>query len=243
MSCNCNVRDKLFIEKNLKNLEKFSKTTFKLITKNLEKTAIREIKKDTMEVDSYTFKEITKNFGSSPRGAYSVEENRILLQQNFWCIKTLIHENLHACSITSRIPDLLAFRNFFEGITEFFAGYILYKEYASAYEKCWKADRSILCSMSYGEETKTMIAFTNFVPLQFLKNIYFGKTFKDWQKAWFQIEKYAQSKKYVKFKNPLDMREITLYTDFKSQCEQIPQFNKIREINNTATDLSKILSV
>lgn len=241
MSCDCEVRNQLFIDSNLKNLEKFSKKAFGLIKKNLEKNAIREIKKNIREVDNHTFKEITKKFGNSPRGAYNNYDNQILLQQNMWCIKTLIHENLHACSITARIPQLLKYRNFFEGITEFFAGYVLYKEYNLAYQKCWKGDKTILCSMSYNEETKTMISFTNFVPIEFLKNIYFGKTIKEWQKGWDEIEKYVQTKIKSKFVSPLKTQGMTFYTDFIDQCEQIPKFNLIRELNDTSMDISKIL--
>lgn len=242
MSCDCEVRDGLFVESNLKNLDKFSKMAFSLIKKHIDKNLVQEIKKPISELDSDTFKIATKNFGNTPKGAYNNIDHQIILQQNFWCIKTLIHENLHSCSITARIPNLLKYRSFFEGITEFFAGYILYREFSSAYEHCWKGDSTLLCSMSYGVETRTMISIARYVPMMYIRQLYFGKTLKDWQSSWESVEKYIKTKIDSTFSNPLNVKNgLTLFSELQDQCIKWKNFEQIFELTESSTDLSKIL--
>jgi len=69
-------------------------------------------------------------YSGTLRGVHDWERGKILLCEGKWCRETLIHEILHSVSFPCVRSDLRRrLINFFEGLTEFFAGYVMFRCY------------------------------------------------------------------------------------------------------------------
>jgi len=88
-------------------------------------------------------------FPLTGRGLYDSENGRIFLCQGKWCRETLIHETLHSVSFwASRIDMRRRYLNLFEGLTEFFTGYIMFCSHQDCYQ-AWREERYQKCSVTY----------------------------------------------------------------------------------------------
>jgi len=120
--------------------------------------------------------EIMLNYpGAFPtiRGLYDAATGKIILCQGKWCRETLIHETLHSVSFSAVRADLKRrYVNLFEGLTEFFAGYIMSSKYPDCYE-AWKEQKYQECSVTYISFVKLWAAFCRFIRMQELLRIYF----------------------------------------------------------------------
>ena len=128
--------------------------------------------------------EIAINYPGMPmgvRGLHDTNSGKIILCQSNWCRETLIHETLHKFSFTAVRPDIgRRYINFFEGLTEFFTGYTLYKKYTQCYQ-AWKSEVYRECRVTYIPFVKLWAAFCRFIPLHNLVPVYFWDGTNDWE--------------------------------------------------------------
>jgi len=108
---------------------------------------------------------------------------KIFLNDWNWCRKTLYHEALHSVSVFSR-PEAyhrVGRRHFFlsEGITEFLAGYLLFKKHYECYQ-AWKRKDFKECRISYKSQVKLWGAFCNFIKIGVLIKLYFWDSTRTW---------------------------------------------------------------
>ena len=108
----------------------------------------------------------------SIRGCYRAREGKTYLVKGVWCLETLIHETLHACSRPCLEPELEKYNELFDGLTELYTGYILFKEYPKCYTDCFISTGQ-QCEITYYDYTKLWTAFCNFVSLKNTIEIYF----------------------------------------------------------------------
>jgi len=106
------------------------------------------------------------------RGCYKPSEGKIYLVKNKWCLETLIHETLHACSINSKDPELTRYDQLFDGLTEFYTGYLLFHEFNECYTNCFMPAGQ-LCEMVYDPYTKLWATLCHFISLRNTLGIYF----------------------------------------------------------------------
>lgn len=124
-----------------------------------------------------------------------------ILHRNFWCIKTVIHETLHACSLQTSVPDLdKRYKDFFEGLTEFYTGYVLHKSYPNTYNNCWRTEDKRLCQLTYPLTTKIWNAFSKFIPINHTYPIYFYNGNNNWKELVDEFVKEIQQT-YPQFDN------------------------------------------
>lgn len=129
--------------------------------------------------------EIALNYPGFPatgRGLYDPITGKIILCQGKWCKETLIHETLHSVSFGAARLDLgRRYVNLFEGLTEFFTGFIMFCRYPACYE-AWKEERYQECSVTYAPSVRLWAAFCRFARIQELLRIYFWDGTTDWEK-------------------------------------------------------------
>jgi hypothetical protein len=115
------------------------------------------------------------------RGFYDPKIGKTILCQGKWCEKTLIHETLHSLSFSSvRIDLRRTYLGFFEGLTEFFAGYVMFCRHRDCYE-AWKRSSYSLCSVSYVPSVRLWAGFCRFIPIAELVKTYFWDGTPDWE--------------------------------------------------------------
>lgn len=115
------------------------------------------------------------------RGIYDPLIGKIILCQGKWCRETLIHETLHSLSFSSVRRDLhRRFLSLFEGLTEFFTGYVMYRRYFDCYTS-WKENKYPYCSVTYVPSVRLWAAFCRFIPLAELVKIFFWNGTPDWE--------------------------------------------------------------
>jgi hypothetical protein len=69
---------------------------------------------------------------------------------------------------------------FFEGLTEFFAGYVMFCRYHDCYE-AWKGNNYSSCSVTYVQSVRLWAAFCRFIPIVELVKTYFWDGTPDWE--------------------------------------------------------------
>ncbi len=117
-------------------------------------------------------------------GFYGFDDNRIYLIRNKWCIKVMIHEILHACSMTTKFPMLrVKFGDVFEGLTDLYSGYILFKAYENTVNNCWVADSRKHCEVTYKEATQQWLTFCSFLSMEETIRLYFYKSESTWDQV------------------------------------------------------------
>jgi len=110
------------------------------------------------EIDKIDFDKKLKIDTTGYKGCYIREEGKMYLCRDNWCIETIIHETLHACSRENESTELDKYYPFFEGLTEFYTGLILFREYQQCYENCFRTDIERLCQITYEELTRLWMA-------------------------------------------------------------------------------------
>jgi hypothetical protein len=156
-------------------------------------------------------------------GAYIPAEGKMYFNRGTFCVKTIIHETLHSCSITSVDDSLLIrFKGFFEGLTEFFAGYILQKMFSYSYEHCWRTVEKRNCQMTWFDATKLWGSFSYFVPLRITAELYFHTGSGNFNSKMDDLTRRIQDMGYIHFENPLDSQfsRFALVFSFARQCER-----------------------
>lgn len=165
---------------------------------------------------------------SGHRGAYHQQGNKILLEEDRWCRKTIAHESLHSLSLFVDSRNLYwhgMFSPFAEGATEFLTGLLLFKAHRDCYEN-WRLMRfSQWCSASYLRATKTFLAFCGCVNVQSLLEFYFGTQTNDLTTALSSFIAAIRQDTGKNFRNIFGEGErIGLFIAFKNECER--QFGK-----------------
>lgn len=162
------------------------------------------------------------------RGAYIPRGNKILLEEDNWCRKTMVHESLHSVSIFSdpRNRDRYEMtRLFAEGATEFMTGLLLFRGHTDCYEN-WRFGRfPQWCSVTYPRETKTFLAFCGCANAESLLDLYFATQTNDLSLAWSGFITSIRQYTGTRFKDVFKEAErIGLYIAFRNECER--QFGK-----------------
>jgi hypothetical protein len=116
-------------------------------------------------------------------GAYLHDSGSVLLRSISeasisWCRSIIIHETLHSVSLYSRIwntsQDLLSKHlMLYEGLTEFLAGYILFKQHTDCYPE-WKIGNPQKCQIAYKPATRFFCSFAQFIGIEPLAKFYFS---------------------------------------------------------------------
>jgi len=134
------------------------------------------------------------------RGCYLPSEGKTYLVKGKWCLETLIHETLHSCSINSQKTDLKRYDQLFDGLTEFYTGYILFQEFKDCYSKCFLPEGK-LCEMTYNDYTKMWATMCHFISLRNTIGIYFP-TNNPWEDEVDIFVKKIKDLGFQKFRNP-----------------------------------------
>lgn len=93
----------------------------------------------------------------------------------------MIHETLHSLSFTCIRRDLARrYLNLFEGLTEFFAGYVMFRNYPDCYV-AWKEESYQECSVTYPPSVRLWSSFCRYVPISELLKIYFWDGSRNWE--------------------------------------------------------------
>lgn len=177
------------------------------------------------------------------RGFYYPSEGKIYLHRDYWCIKTAIHETLHACSITSVLKELVKYKLLYEGLTEFFAGYVLFKKYYDSYENCWRKESGMHCEMTYEQQASVWAALFHFIPMPYVINLYFASLFTNWKDETENFVKQIQSYGFKNFQNPFLEEGQASHLRLLKQCRKNlgVDFLKVYNSRELLTDFSNIL--
>lgn len=180
---------------------------------------------------------------SSIRGCYVPEHGKIYLNKGLWCIETVIHEALHACSVTSITQDLLRYQPTYEGLTEFLTGYVMSKSFPDCYQNCWRTQLMRKCQLTYEPMTKIWSSFCNFIPLSIVMPIYFYNGVTDWNGMFSKFIQQIHNCGFKNFQNPFTPTggvptHLKLYKQSASNFGK--DFREIYDSREKFTDFSKI---
>lgn len=177
------------------------------------------------------------------RGFYNPNEGKIYLHRDYWCIKTAIHETLHACSVTSLLPKLKKYKPLYEGLTEFYAGYILSKVYCETYENCWRTESNRYCQMTYEQPTTIWSALFHFIPMPYSTNLYFAPDFTNWDEQTKIFVEKIQVYGYPDFENPFTGDGQATHLRLNKQCKKNfgLEYIRISTLRNLFTNFSNII--
>ncbi len=175
------------------------------------------------------------------KGCYNSGEGKIYLNKELWCIETIIHETLHACSRTSESNQLDKYLPLYEGLTEFYTGYILFKEFEECYRNCFQTNFGRLCQMTYEDTTKLWVACCNFISLSDTIELYFNSE-KNWEESVKDFVEKVKSK-YSNFSNPFSKGGMSVQLKFEIQCSKAfgDGFREICKDRNRFVDFSNVL--
>lgn len=178
---------------------------------------------------------------SRTRGCYIKEDGKIYLNSGNWCIKTIIHETLHACSRTSESNELDRFMPLFEGLTELYTGFILLTQYPLCYQNCYRTNIERLCQITYEEFTRLWVAFCNFVPLTITTGLYFNDN-NTWNVAVDNFINEIRQEGFQNFGNPFGRGNLPIHFRFAIQCRRAfgEEFDAICENRNRYTNFSNV---
>lgn len=157
------------------------------------------------------------------RGITCCDDSRIYLHKDNWCIRTVYHEMLHICSLTSS-PNLVVRHNgmkhkaMYEGLTELLTGYVLSKTYPHSYHNCWWVHGRDLCQMTYDPQIYLWAAFCQCLSLSNTFPIYFNQTGKEWKQITTKFEDRVRSAGFKNFDNPLDDSSESDQGRFFDEC-------------------------
>jgi len=154
------------------------------------------------------------------RGLYDYECGKIFLCRNRWCRETLIHETLHSVSFLGPRRDLgRKLLGFSEGLTEFFAGYLMYQRYTDCY-KAWKENQFEVCSVTYPSWVKLWGSFCRFIPVSELTKIYFWDNTKNWENSYTDFLTTILQGGYPLFQDVVQNPKPTLEIRMLQECRK-----------------------
>jgi len=186
--------------------------------------------------------EITLNYpGISPgtRGLYDRETCKIILCRGNWCRETLIHEALHSVSFYPLLGNLgRRYLNFFEGLTEFFAGYIMFCKYLDCHKK-WAEQQFQECTVTYIQNVKLWASFCRFIRIQELLPIYFWDGTTNWNLKCNEFLARIHQAGYAKFEDFRNRPIPTLEARLLDEC--LKNFNRIQFRNIYESPLVELL--
>jgi len=172
--------------------------------------------------------DFVSNTGSPPgtiRGKYYPSTGKILLNQELWCIKTFIHETMHALSIFSVRGDLaLPYNDLIEGLTEFFTGCYLEQYHTACYTNCWRKQEENRCHHSYQIPLKIWSGFSRYISIKETAKIFFWDNNRNWELKWQNFITHINQTGYPKFHNIVGQRVLPNWLAFHLECKR--SFNK-----------------
>jgi len=155
---------------------------------------------------------------SGGRGLHDPRTGKTFLCQERWCRETLLHETLHSLSFSSIRLDLRrSFLNFFEGLTEFFAGYVMFCRYPHCYH-AWKNECYTYCSVTYIPSVRLWATFCRFIPISELVKVYFWDETKDWEARCDGLLHAIHNAGYPHFDDFMRHRAPTVETKILEEC-------------------------
>ena len=143
------------------------------------------------------------------RPGHGIYDNgKIFLKEDNWCRKTLYHEALHGVSRFS-LPAVssLGHRHllFSEGLTEFFTGYILFRDHKTCFES-WKRGTFEECRLSsYKSKVKLWCTFCNFIKIDEVTKLYFWTGADSWDQTYTQFLTAIHNAGYPSFRDILNI--------------------------------------
>jgi len=186
--------------------------------------------------------EIMLNYPGAPpmiRGLYDVATGKTILCRGNWCRETLIHETLHSFSFGSVRPDLgRRYVNFFEGLTEFFSGYIMSIKYPDCY-RAWKEQKHRECSVTYIPFVRLWAAFCRFIRIQELLLIYFWDGTTYWEKKCADFTEAIHQAGYPDFDNFRNRPLPTVEAKIQEEC--LKNFGRVHFKNIYESPLPELL--
>jgi len=156
------------------------------------------------------------------KGQYRSGTNEMVLVKDLWCVKTVIHETLHAVSSTQQLEEAIQLKPLFEGLTECLAGYLLYKKYPPSFN-CWKDNPDSWCRMSYAPFCRLWGSFFRFVPIKTVIPLYFEFP-PDWRRACQRFVDAVRQSGYRDFPDVLGealSSTPSMYWIFRSKCRGV----------------------
>lgn len=262
MNDECDIRDGILVDTSPSGLNDLTEQALKLIQKHVFSNARRVNPSQAVtlslsyqqteytispaelvfEIEKIDFDKKIETDTTGYRGCYIREEGKIFLARGNWCIETIIHETLHACSRESESDELDKYYPFFEGLTELYTGFILFKEYQLCYQNCFRTNIGRLCQITYEELTKLWMAFCNFVPLNVTTALYFNNN-STWDKATKNFENTVNQLGFPNFRNPFSKGKLSTDLKFAIQCRRAfgTEFDEICESKNRYVDYTNVL--
>jgi len=185
--------------------------------------------------------DVAANYGRAPlggRGLYDVDKGKIILVRGSWCRETLIHETLHSVSFGAVSTRFMRYMNLFDGLTEFFTGYILYGLYPECFA-AWKEKSHRECAVTYESFVKLLSAFCRFLRIQDLLPVYFWNGTNNWDAQFAQLVNTIHQAGYPGFQDFRQGPGLTIETRFMDQC--LSNFGRVQFKNIYESPLSELL--
>lgn len=187
-----------------------------------------------IKIIEFDIVDIVANYPNFPigkgRGLFDAQNGKTILCLGRWCRETLIHETLHSLSFTSVRQDLKrSLLNFFEGLTEFFAGYVMFRVYPECY-LAWKEERYSHCSVTYVPFVRLWAAFCRFIPISELTKVYFWDGTRNWESRYSGLLDAIHSAGYPRFDDFVRRRIPTVEAKLLDECLKNFGRNRFRTI-------------
>ena len=186
-----------------------------------------------------------KYFSPNSRGTYNVDSGKIFLHRGKWCRSTILHETLHSVSSLSlNLQENIDFAKknkwIREGLTELFAGYLLYKKYTDCYE-AWRTSLFQNCTITYPREVKFWSTFCQFVPITIPAKLYFWNPLQTLNDSYHHFIEAIRCK-IPNFPDLLHSGNILKQTEFREVCMNHfgKNFCKIEKSRKKSLDFAKL---
>jgi hypothetical protein len=158
-------------------------------------------------------------------GVYLPSTNEVIFVEGLSCVKTAVHETLHAVSSLCQLQEAQYLDLLFEGLNECLTGYLLYKAYQQSYSNCWKTDNPELsCRMTYEPTCRLWGSFFRFVPIKTIIPLYLQLP-PDWKRMCTRFADCVRQSGYGTFRdvlgNILDSTEFITDQTFKNECARV----------------------
>ena len=140
------------------------------------------------------------SYVSRIRGGYDKNENNIYLINGKWCLKTLIHESLHAASYFAygRHTEIGNVELINEGITEYLTGFVLFRNYLDCYSS-WLNKENDFCRLIYDYELKLIAMLAQHIGINDIIRLYIWQPETDWRNV------------YVSFLSKFGFKDVLFY--------------------------------
>ena len=146
---------------------------------------------------------------------------KLFLNQESWCLKTFIHETLHSVSVSSRnSSSFIEYLPFYEGLTEFYTGFLLKKHYNFCYTGCWRRDEESRCKCSYPKEVKMWLGVCHFIPLSYTFPLYFWNGEDDCVSLWRTFIERIRDYGYTNFEMIIDQNKKPKWLAFHQEARK-----------------------